>query len=222
MLGQAITHSMREKGGKLQSDSGSPLDIAECLEAIRSIMENMATHNHAKSLFDTYGPGLFKCPRVSCLSFYLGFPTKVERDRHVEKHARSFHCTHEGCLATNLGFLSAGRLERHIKTAHKQEEDFGTQFPTPQPLSDFDPEAALEELDPIQFREYLQLERDEVLFFNLFERIWSQLKSTLLNQYHQIVVEKMRERQLEIIARPQVISTLVGSPRSLNLEQSVG
>lgn len=67
---------------------------------------------------DYYGEKLYKCPRVLCEFFYLGFAAAPDRRRHENRHNRPFACIVEGCAQGPFGFASNKDKDRHIRMYH--------------------------------------------------------------------------------------------------------
>jgi uncharacterized Zn-finger protein len=70
-----------------------------------------------------YGKDIFKCPRVNCIRFYNGFPSKDERDNHIGKHERSFFCSFSGCPMATFGCSTLKELHKH-ETEHHGTFDY--------------------------------------------------------------------------------------------------
>lgn len=119
------------------SDNGIPLamqhmcQVRKAVEHLFSISPNAQT---SKSLLDSYGPLLFKCPIVQCPSFQQGFATQSARDNHYQVHEPPFKCPHKGCEYSILGFLAELTLKTHLRLCHDPISDQIT-FPKVNPRS---------------------------------------------------------------------------------------
>lgn len=81
----------------------------------------------AKSLFLEFnGTPSFKCPKLGCQNFTLGFPAWRARHAHISEHERPYHCSVRGCHAEIIGFKSRSELRQHVEFYHP--------IPSPQPL----------------------------------------------------------------------------------------
>lgn len=83
-----------------------------------------------------YGSNYFKCPRVNCVWFYNGFPTKEKRDDHVQRHERAYFCSYSGCHVAELGCTTLKELQKHEAKYHgtmdfdgDDEDEFPEQLP---------------------------------------------------------------------------------------------
>ncbi|KAK8044966.1 hypothetical protein PG993_004990 [Apiospora rasikravindrae] len=109
------------------------LDLTSVVRTVRGHLEtaylNAASKDGRDSLELIYGEQLFRCPRLSCRYFYLGFQTPQQRDLHVEKHTRPFRCDILGCPSSTMGMGTIKELIKHKKDVHTiiqddDEEDF--------------------------------------------------------------------------------------------------
>lgn len=98
------------------------LDLPDVIKRIRKILEESQNNLNVYSTDNIsafYGNELYKCPRMSCDFFYVGFSTGKQRDDHLMKHSRPFGCSFPGCLRSALAFSSQKELERHTLHAHR-------------------------------------------------------------------------------------------------------
>lgn len=128
------------------------LDFTEVVVGIRSQLETVISDSADKSIDEDlklkYGIDVFKCPRFSCKYFTQGFASKVERDRHVERHERPARCTDRHCTGFIIGFATESQLARHLKETHSDSTDHGHSFPTEeevdQSMREYSPETSPE------------------------------------------------------------------------------
>ncbi|KAL7933038.1 hypothetical protein V8C35DRAFT_306104 [Trichoderma chlorosporum] len=102
----------------------------ECIQ--RAMMENRtALEAHfapgdytclKDTIADYYGPNLFKCKRLLCDFFYLGYEKRENRDAHNNRHERPHQCPSQ-CNAAPIGFSSKKDLERHVRLYHPDLND---------------------------------------------------------------------------------------------------
>jgi hypothetical protein len=110
------------------------LDFTEVVAGIRMQLESVVIDSTDKSIDEDlelkYGTDLFKCPRFSCKYFTHGFATKVERDRHVERHERPARCTDMHCFGFKIGFATKSQLAKHLRETHSESTNQDQLFPT--------------------------------------------------------------------------------------------
>ena len=82
--------------------------------------------------------GRFKCPKIWCEFFSVGFPHKDSRDKHVDQHERPFRCSFEECLYARLGYGTEAELKRHEKKSHPIGQSSEWVFPSTKPKKDLD------------------------------------------------------------------------------------
>jgi len=86
---------------------------------IRSLLESLASPNitnsqTANTLGRFYGTRLFKCNKLACEYFRLGFETLQEKDEHMRtRHNRPFKCSNSLCDMSRIGFLTRQSLKSH-------------------------------------------------------------------------------------------------------------
>ncbi|KAF8538957.1 ankyrin repeat-containing domain protein [Trichophaea hybrida] len=86
---------------------------------IRQLLESLAApdktnRQSAFPLSRFYGTRLFKCKKLACEQFSLGFETMQERDQHMRTyHDRPFKCSNPLCDMSRLGFLTRQSLKSH-------------------------------------------------------------------------------------------------------------
>jgi hypothetical protein len=109
------------------------LDMPDVIARIRKFLEEskLDTNHVALDTFCRfYGSELFKCPRMSCEYFHLGFNTSDRRDDHVRKHKLPFGCSFPGCLRATLAFSSHRQLEKHIRLSHNPTNQMEHSYPS--------------------------------------------------------------------------------------------
>jgi hypothetical protein len=117
-----------------RNDEYSKLEVIRAVLRIRTSLENkiMSAENrdaHLSKLERYYGHELFKCPRISCRYFHMGFKCEEERGQHVRQHEVPFRCTYKGCLHSELGFSSEAELRRHLTQLHKESVQRKSRYP---------------------------------------------------------------------------------------------
>ncbi|KAL7942558.1 hypothetical protein V8C42DRAFT_331337 [Trichoderma barbatum] len=87
----------------------------------RKTLENNFTAASVTCVKDTiadyYGPNLFKCRRLLCNFFYVGYDKKEDREAHNNRHDRPYQCSLR-CNAAPIGFSKKKDLERHMRSYH--------------------------------------------------------------------------------------------------------
>ncbi|KAH8802967.1 hypothetical protein F5884DRAFT_803827 [Xylogone sp. PMI_703] len=110
---QKGTYADRNKVGIAQ------LDLA--LQNNRMVLEENFKPSSPAYLNDTiedyYGPNLFKCKRVLCKFFYLGYDKKKDRELHDSRHERPYPCP-MNCNLAPIGFSTKKDRERHVRNYH--------------------------------------------------------------------------------------------------------
>ncbi|KAF5577104.1 zinc finger domain-containing protein [Fusarium pseudoanthophilum] len=110
------------------------LDLSSLVTSIRKALEDIVTSSPDGSIQETiedkYGNMIFKCPRLTCELFVIGFWTEKERDEHLNKHIRPYRCREEGCGGSIFGFASTRERDKHIRDIHPEEGSHDREFPT--------------------------------------------------------------------------------------------
>lgn len=86
----------------------------------RDILETLRPNETAyinDTIADYYGTNLFKCKRVLCKFFYIGYEKKDDREAHNSRHDRPYQCPAQ-CNLAPLGFSNKKDLERHVRHYH--------------------------------------------------------------------------------------------------------
>jgi len=96
-----------------------PFLISSTATRIRSLLESLVSPGKTNSqtadtLSRFYGTRLFKCSKLACERFRLGFETSQERDEHMRtRHNRPFKCSNPRCDMSRMGFLTRQSLQSH-------------------------------------------------------------------------------------------------------------
>ena len=77
------------------------------------------TSPYRELLVEMYGKLQFMCPKIGCIYFTSGLPTREIRDHHLSQHSRSFICTEVHCPYRHFGFDTRAKLERHQTLKHR-------------------------------------------------------------------------------------------------------
>ncbi|KAK0705713.1 hypothetical protein B0H67DRAFT_498262 [Lasiosphaeris hirsuta] len=117
---QAVAWARRQAGKHGEGPSlEEALDLWQVTKRIRNVTERMHQLGHITPVIqDYYGDNLFKCPRVNCQSYHLGFRTRKQRDTHVDRHTRPFLCIVAGCHMQAFGCATEGELKKHLFEFH--------------------------------------------------------------------------------------------------------
>ncbi|KAI8652052.1 hypothetical protein NCS56_01422000 [Fusarium sp. Ph1] len=91
--------------------------------AVESISVSELDSNSRSVLLVLNGVLCFKCPKLDCHNFAIGFIRCRDRDNHVQDHERSFKCLVGGCYAAVTGFRSESELNVHTRRCHPGPED---------------------------------------------------------------------------------------------------
>jgi hypothetical protein len=95
------------------------LRIRRQLEAMLCPSRIHAPSCHCQKLLSLYGRGLFKCDRLRCQYYRVGFDTRSDRDSHLRIHNRPFKCPEPNCEFADIGFISERDLSRHRSKTHR-------------------------------------------------------------------------------------------------------
>ncbi|CVK84365.1 uncharacterized protein FPRN_01929 [Fusarium proliferatum] len=110
------------------------LDLSSLVLSVRKVLEDIVTSSSdasiQKTIEDKYGNMIFKCPRLTCQFFVVGFLTEKERDEHLNKHIRPYRCRYEGCRGSIFGFASLEQRDKHIRDVHSEDSSHDQEFPT--------------------------------------------------------------------------------------------
>ncbi|KAH0491047.1 hypothetical protein TgHK011_002493 [Trichoderma gracile] len=104
--------------------------IDEALVENRNILElmtpDMEAYQH-DTIEDYYGPNLFKCKRLLCKFFHVGYDKKDDREAHNSRHERPYQCPVH-CNAAPIGFPTKKDKERHVRFYHPNLSDGPSMF----------------------------------------------------------------------------------------------
>ncbi|KAK3687178.1 hypothetical protein B0T22DRAFT_438844 [Podospora appendiculata] len=73
-------------------------------------------------LVESHGIPRFKCPKIHCHFFEIGFEQCAPRDKHVDDHDRPFRCPEADCYAQTTGFSTQSSLNEHVRRFHTDRE----------------------------------------------------------------------------------------------------
>lgn len=97
------------------------LDIRTVIEKIR--IQDLPPQDEA-FIGNVYGKQVtYKCPKIWCDYFSMGFDKNEDRQKHVDSHNRPFRCSEEDCFAFQLGYSSKSRMEEHKSKYHSSERE---------------------------------------------------------------------------------------------------
>lgn len=108
---------------KSASDIRNTVGIAQIEGALlrnRTSLETFTPGMNAHindTIADYYGTNLFKCKRVLCKFFYIGYEKKDHREAHNSRHDRPYQCPVQ-CNLAPLGFSNKKDWERHVRHYH--------------------------------------------------------------------------------------------------------
>jgi hypothetical protein len=106
----------------------------------REVIEKMSTlkkgENQVSSVLNTYyGETRFKCRKLTCYWFHVGFFDAKTRKTHEARHDRPFRCAFPDCSLEDMGFKNNKDLEKHERMFHpsreQQAETFAPSKPPP-------------------------------------------------------------------------------------------
>ncbi|KAL6886288.1 hypothetical protein HDV57DRAFT_383350 [Trichoderma longibrachiatum] len=104
--------------------------IDEAMIGNRNVLEdftpNMEAY-HLDTIEDYYGPNLYKCKRLLCKFFYVGYDRKDDREAHNSRHDRPYQCPVH-CNSAPLGFLNKKDRDRHVRSYHPDLSDGPSMF----------------------------------------------------------------------------------------------
>lgn len=73
---------------------------------------------HCSILATHYGTRLYKCERLGCKFYWIGFETPAERKSRMLAHDRPFKCDIGACDFAEIGFTSELALIQHMSDCH--------------------------------------------------------------------------------------------------------
>ncbi|KAF4457118.1 hypothetical protein F53441_906 [Fusarium austroafricanum] len=115
----------------LQENNQDPTSaIQQNVLAIRIAMDRLSDSISEGTVFrEFHGPTRFKCPKIHCSKFSVGFSYQPALDAHINVHERPFRCNHHDCFAYVVGFTSQEELQYHIDDIHTDESQASVKFP---------------------------------------------------------------------------------------------
>jgi hypothetical protein len=108
---------------KQSYDTRNTVGIARIENALQRNRDCLETFNPGMTahindtIADYYGTNLFKCKRVLCKFFYIGYEKKDDREAHHSRHDRPYQCPAR-CNMAPLGFSNKKDRERHVRQYH--------------------------------------------------------------------------------------------------------
>jgi hypothetical protein len=120
-------HIRDHQSRKFDTRNNISLPVLEAaLKKSRAILEGFAPDmvTIGRDTVETYyGAKPFKCPRLLCEFFYLGFAADKDRQHHTNRHDRPFPCPLDGCTQGPFGFASNKDKDRHVRMYHPELAD---------------------------------------------------------------------------------------------------
>ena len=101
--------------------STSSLQIRQLFESLLCPSRQHRSGCRCSTLAIHYGARLYKCDRLGCKFYRIGFETYAERRSHLLAHDRPFKCIIRACDFAEIGFTSEPALTRHMLDCHKHE-----------------------------------------------------------------------------------------------------
>jgi len=101
--------------------STSSLQICQLFESLLCPSRQHRSGCRCSTLAIHYGTRLYKCDRLGCKFYRIGFETYAERKSHLLAHDRPFKCIIRACDFAEIGFTSEPALTRHMSDCHKHE-----------------------------------------------------------------------------------------------------
>jgi hypothetical protein len=133
------------------------LRIRRQLEAMLCPSRIHAPSCPCQKLHTLYGRGLFKCDRLRCQYYRVGFDTRSDRDSHLRIHNRPFKCPEPNCEFADIGFISKKDFSRHRSKAHQYHLSGVKDTTSEIPPDQFEPEELIRifmdaiEADEVEF-----------------------------------------------------------------------
>jgi ankyrin repeat protein len=75
------------------------------------------------------GPIRFKCPRIQCSKFAIGFMEQDAYEKHLHAHERPFRCNRPDCFVYVTGYPSQQQLRDHSEDVHSESSQPKFSFP---------------------------------------------------------------------------------------------
>ncbi|KAK1249395.1 hypothetical protein MKX07_002911, partial [Trichoderma sp. CBMAI-0711] len=109
---QKDTYDIRNTVGIARIDEA----LVKNRDALETLTPDMKAYQD-DTIEDYYGPNLFKCKRLLCRFFHVGYDKKDDREAHNSRHERPYQCD-ENCNAAPIGFSTKKDKERHMRFYH--------------------------------------------------------------------------------------------------------
>jgi ankyrin repeat protein len=111
-------------------------DLERRTSRIRHVIEELREKsdlNDANEVLtqEIYGTLQYKCPKIWCTQFNIGFESRLARDKHLNRHDRPFRCVERDCPFEALGFETETQLQRHVSRNHARIDINQFEFPQP-------------------------------------------------------------------------------------------
>jgi ankyrin repeat protein len=124
---------LQELMSKWRAGRAETLSILESRTAsIRQTIESLGAESEnnpdKRPYLELEGMLRFKCPKIHCHAFAVGFEKQDERDDHVKEHERPFKCHEQDCYGRIIGFSSHAHLETHRLRYHTDNIPLGPVF----------------------------------------------------------------------------------------------
>ncbi|KAI1033540.1 hypothetical protein LB503_008481 [Fusarium chuoi] len=123
----------RDSAVQPEESNGAAQDLKSAIEENVLTVRTLIGLQREKSETDiiaTEGPLRYKCHRVLCAKFAVGFPNEAALKKHLAAHERPFRCPHSDCFAHTVGYASPKRLESHNEAFHHNTTKPKAIFPT--------------------------------------------------------------------------------------------
>lgn len=107
-----------------QRNKVSIASLGEALKKNRGKLEELVAGQEGDvpaELPDFYGDSIFKCDRLLCDYFHVGFGDAEAREAHLNRHERPYPCTVEGCSVVVFGFSTNKDRDKHMRLYHPDE-----------------------------------------------------------------------------------------------------
>ncbi|KAF3933809.1 hypothetical protein ABW20_dc0108013 [Dactylellina cionopaga] len=107
--------------------------LVDQITSIRKVIESIdlnTLHDHERTGFEELnGIARFKCPKIKCSRFAVGFSSAEMRRQHMQEHDRPFKCQVESCYARTIGYSSQLALDGHHRRLHASDQNTALLFP---------------------------------------------------------------------------------------------
>ncbi|KAF7554205.1 hypothetical protein G7Z17_g3062 [Cylindrodendrum hubeiense] len=139
-LAQAVVSARKQLGHDGTGPSlNDPLDLGQVTKDVRETFEKVVpqvSDNSELALVRAYygkNSDWFKCHRINCVRFYMGFSKDAERNLHVAKHERPYRCADTSCSMYTFGYGTEKALQKHMFDVHGADpgSNMAVEFPAP-------------------------------------------------------------------------------------------